>query len=216
VNFSLTVCIVTLCLSHEERKNQERNIMRTTNLLILCSLFIVPSLFSLLPATAAAGNSPVHMATDKTRYAQGEPIKLSVTNATDIPVWYIGYSQPDLVFWALERANKESWLSMGFRLLSIEGGKAICRIVHYERPVGVVRELSAQSNLDYEWSQEICRPQIVTKSSAPELLEQGQYRFVLRYSVNTVKAENIEDEPWKRPIDLGEKEMVYSNAFTVE
>ena len=50
----------------------------------------------------------------------------------------------------------------------------------------------------------------------PEMIERGRYRFVLRYSLETVKSENVKAEPWKRPIELGERKVAYSNEFVLE
>lgn len=53
-------------------------------------------------------------------YVCGEIVKLKVTNNLDIPIWYIGYPQRDLVFWELERAQSDGWQGMDFRLPVIE------------------------------------------------------------------------------------------------
>jgi len=156
------------------------------------------------------------MATDKTRYARGEMIKLVVTNSLDIPIWYISYPQPDLIFWTIERAKDNGWHSVGFRLPRIEEGKEVCRIAMYERPIGVVTALKPHSDLVYEWNQKICPIQIVTTSTEPEIIERGRYRFVLHYSLETVKSVNVKAEPWKRPIELGETRVAYSNEFVLE
>jgi len=42
-----------------------------------------------------------------------------------------------------------------------------------------------------EWNQKICLIKIVTESAEPEILESGRYRFVMHYSLDTVKSENI-------------------------
>jgi hypothetical protein len=57
---------------------------------------------------------------------------------------------------------------------------------------------------------------IAIKSTEPEMIERGMYRFVLHYSLNTVKSENVEAEPWKRLIELGETKIAYSNEFVLE
>ena len=36
------------------------------------------------------------------------------------------------------------------------------------------------------------------------------------YSLDTVKSEDIQTKPWKRPIELGEMKVVYSNEFDLE
>ena len=156
------------------------------------------------------------MATDKTQYVRGERVKLEVTNSLDIPIWYIGYPQPELVFWTIERAKDNGWHSLGFRLPLIEEGIEVCRIAMYERPIGVVMDLKPHSDLLYEWNQKICPIKILPESTEPEMIERGRYRFALSYSLNTVKFENIETEPWKRPIDLGQTKVVYSNEFILE
>ena len=90
---------------------------------------------------SVAGTLFISMTTDRTRYVRGEMIKLVVTNNLDIPIWYIGYSQPDLVFWTIERAKDNGWHNVGFRLPLVEAGKEVCRIAMYERPIGVVTDL---------------------------------------------------------------------------
>jgi hypothetical protein len=165
---------------------------------------------------AAAETSSISMATDKTRYVRGEMIKLVVTNSLDIPIWYIGYPQPELVFWTIERAKDNRWRRLGFRLPLIEESREVCRIAMYERPIGVVRDLKPHSDLFYEWNQKICPIKKVTGSTEPEMLESGRYRFVFRYSLDTVRSENLETEPWKRPIELGAIRIAYSNEFILE
>jgi hypothetical protein len=107
--------------------------------------------------SAAAETSSVSMATDMTLYVRDEMIKLVVINNLDIPIWYIGYPQRDLVFWTIERAKDKGWHSLGFHLPLIEANKEVCRIVMYERPIGVVMDLKPHSALLYEWNQKICR-----------------------------------------------------------
>lgn len=158
----------------------------------------------------------VAVTTDKTQYVRGEMVKLKVTNNLDTSIWYIGYPQRDLVFWELERAQSNGWQSMDFRLPVVEGDREACRIILYEQPVGVVTELKPHSDLLYEWNQKICPFKTVTESFEPEMVERGKYRFVFHYSLVTVKSENVETEPWKRPIDLGETKTVYSNEFVLE
>jgi hypothetical protein len=192
--------------------------MRNTGVLLVIALLIVPLLLGNSMKSSTAETSSISVATSKTRYVRGEMIKLVVTNSLDVPIWYIGYPQPDLIFWTIERAKDNGWHSVGFRLPLIEAGKEVCRIAMYERPIGVVTDLKPHSDLLYEWNQKICplKIKIVTKSTEPEMIERGRYRFVLRYSLETVKSENIKAEPWKRPIDLGETKVAYSNEFVLE
>jgi hypothetical protein len=156
------------------------------------------------------------MTTDKMQYVLGEMVKLKVTNNLDIPVWYIGYSQRELVFWDIEKAQDNDWQRMNFRLSFIEGGIAVCRLALYERPIGDVTELKPHSDLLYEWNQKICVFKKATDPTKPEMIERGRYRFKLIYSLDTVESKNIETEPWKRPVDLGEIKVVYSNEFVLE
>jgi hypothetical protein len=156
------------------------------------------------------------MATDKTHYTSVEMVKLKVTNNRDIPIWYISYPQRDLVFWNLERAQDNGWESLDFRMPLIEGSIEVCWLILYEQPIGDVTELKPHSALLYEWNQKICLFKTVTKPTEPEMIERGRYRFALRYSLDTVRTEDIETEPWKRPIDLGEINVVYSNEFVLE
>ena len=189
--------------------------MRSTTLLLIIGLLIIP-LLGCSMKSATAETSSISMATDMTRYVRGEMIKLLVTNSLDIPIWYIGYPQCDLVFWTIERAKDNGWHSLSFRLPLIEKGREVCLITMYERPIGVVMDLKPHSDLLYEWNQKICLLKIVTESTEPKMIERGRYRFVLRYSLDTVKSENVETEPWKRLIDLGEIKVVYSNEFVLE
>ena len=190
--------------------------MRRKSLLPIIGSLIIQLLLGGSIKGSSAETSSIYMATDKTRYARGEMIKIVVTNNLDTPIWYIGYPQRELVFWRIEQAKENRWQSLGFRLPLIEEGREVCRIVMYERPIGVAMELRPHSNLLYEWNQKICLLKIVTESTEPEMLESGRYRLVLRYSLDTMKSENLETEPWKRPIDLGEIEVVYSNEFVLE
>lgn len=156
------------------------------------------------------------MATDKTHYARLDMVKLKVTNNLDVPIWYIGYPQRDLVFWEIEKAQDKSWQGLVFRLPLIEGSTEVCRLILYERPIGGLAELAPLSELLYEWNQKICLFETLTEPSEPRMIEKGRYRFAFRFSLDTVKSEDIEAEPWKRPIDLGETEIVYSNEFTLD
>lgn len=184
--------------------------------MLIINLLIIPLLVSSSIKSATAETLSISMATDKTRYVQGEMIKLLVTNDLDIPIWYIGYPQRELVFWKIERAKDNGWHGLGFRLPLIEEGREVCRIAMYERPIGVVMDLKPHSNLLFEWNQKICLIKIVTESTQPEMIERGRYRFVLRYSLDTVKSEGVKTEPWKRPVDLGEIKVIYSNEFILE
>jgi hypothetical protein len=190
--------------------------MRSTTLLLIMGVLIIASLLGNSTKSATAETSSISMASDRTRYVRGEMIKLVVTNKLDVPIWYIGYPQRDLVFWTIERAKDNRWHSLGFRLPLIEAGKEVCRMAMYERPIGVVMDLKPHSNVLYEWNQKICPLTIVTKSTEPEMIERGRYRFVLRYSLDMVKSENVKTEPWKRPIELGETKVAYSNEFVLE
>lgn len=186
------------------------------SLWLIIGLLIIPLLLCCSGQRATAETPSIFIATDKTRYVRGEMIRLVVRNSLDVPIWYIGYPQRDLVFWSIEKARDNRWHSIGFRLPLIEEGREVCRIAMYERPIGVVMDLRPHSELLYEWNQKICLLKIVTEPTEPEVIEPGRYRFVLRYSLNTVKSENVETEPWKRPIELGEITVVYSNEFVVE
>jgi hypothetical protein len=155
------------------------------------------------------------MATDKTQYVWGDTVKLEVTNGLDVPIWYIDYPQRDLVFWEIERARDDGWEGLDIRLPLIEGGIEVCRIILYEEPVGAVAELKAHSDLLYEWNQKTCQFKTVTEPFEPEIIGRGRYRFALTYSLDTVN-QDVESEPWKRPIDLGETKVVYSNEFVLE
>jgi len=190
--------------------------VRIVNFGMVMGLLLIPLLLGFSLQSATAETSSISIATDKTRYARGEMIKLVVANSLDIPIWYIGYPHPDLVFWTIERAKDDGWRRLGFRLPLIVEGREVCQIAMYERPIGVVMELRPHSDLLYEWNQKICLLKIVTESTESEMLESGRYRFVLRYSLDTVKSEDLETEPWKRPIELGEIKVVYSNEFILE
>jgi uncharacterized protein YceK len=166
--------------------------------------------------TSSATPPSIAIATDKTQYVSGETVKLTVTNNLDVPIWYIGYPQPDLAFWDIETAKSNGWQPLDFRLPRIEGSREVCRIIMYERPIGAVMELKPHSDLFYDWNKKICSYKTVTEPFEPEMIERGRYRFALHYSLDTVKSEDIETEPWKRPIELGETKMVYSNEFVLE
>ena len=158
----------------------------------------------------------ITMTTDKRQYAEGEAVKLKVTNNLGIPIWYISYYQRDLSFWGIEKAQGNDWQALNFPLPFIEQGIEVCRIAMYERPIGDVTELKLHSDLLYEWNQNICLFKKGTEPTEPEMIERGRYRFVLRYSLDTVKLENVDTEPWKRPVELGKIKVVYSNEFLLE
>lgn len=169
------------------------------------------------PVTSPSSNTSlsVVMTTDKTQYVSGETIKLKITNNLDSPIYYIDYIQEDLVFWDLEIAQDTGWQRLDFRMPMIEGGKEFCVIDLYERPTGAVTELKPHSDLLYEWNQKICYFRTVTELFEPEMIDRDRYRFSLRYSLDKVETEDIETEPWKRPIDLGETKLAYSNEFII-
>ena len=189
--------------------------MKIVNPRLIVGLLIISLLVG---ASQASGTRPpsIAMGTDKAQYIRGEMVKLRVTNNLDNPIWYIGYPQRDLFFWTIERAQDNGWHRLSFRLPMIEKGRGVCRIIMHERPIGVVMDLKSHSDLLYEWNQKICLIKIVTESTEPEVIERGRYRFALRYSLDTVESENVETEPWKRPIELGEIKIVYSNEFVLE
>lgn len=190
--------------------------MRSASLGLIIGLLIITLLVGSCVPSGTAAPPLITMVTDKMHYARGETVTLKATNNLDISIWYIGYPQRDLVFWTIERAKENGWHSLVFRLPLIEEGREVCRIAMYERPIGVVMDIKPHSDLLYEWNQKICLLKIVTESTEPEIIERGRYRFVLRYSLDTVKSENVEAEPWKRPIDIGEIKVVYSNEFILE
>jgi hypothetical protein len=167
-------------------------------------------------AKPPSGPSSITMATDKTNYAPAEIIKLKVSNSLHVPIWYIGYPQRDLRFWEIERAQSNGWQRLHFRLPVIEGGREVCRLRMYEQPIGQVTELKPHCDLLYEWNQKICPAMTPTKPSVPQMIERGRYRFALRYSMETVKTEDVKTKPWKRPIDLGGTKEVHSNEFVLE
>jgi hypothetical protein len=167
------------------------------------------------PPPAAADVPSLTLVTDRTWYTRGDVITLTMTNGLDVPVWFIGYPQRDLAFWDIERARNTSWERLDIRLPVTEGGSGVCRLVLYERPVGVVMELKPHADLRYEWDQKLCTGMNVTGTSVPEGAEPGRYRFAVRYSLDTVKADHPDTEPWKRPVDLGGTTTGYSNAFVV-
>ncbi len=163
-------------------------------------------------------NSFVAVVTNKKLYSQGESIKIKVKNNLTVPIWYINFTQRDLVFWSLEKFQNNMWEALYFRLPVMENGKEICRLTMYERPIGVVKALLPNSLIDYKWNQKLCRFEgaNVTKQFDPKVLDRGKYRLTFRYSLKTVKVENNDTEPWRRPLDLGETQLVYSNEFTVK
>lgn len=190
-------------------------------LIILLGAFLLTSgcsepVTETTPTSSAAPPPSIAIATDKTQYVSGETIKLKVTNNLEVPIWYIGYPQPDLAFWYIETAKSNDWQRLDFRLPRIEESREVCRIILYERPIGALAELKPHSDLFYEWNQKICLYKTVTEPFEPETIERGRYRFAFHYSLDTVKSEDIETEPWKRPIELGETEIVYSNEFVLK
>ena len=189
--------------------------MRSIGSGLIAGFFIISLVLILWLSNGTSTPPSILMATDKTHYDQGETIKLEVTNNLDSSVWYIDYPQYDLVFWGIEKAQDDVWRHLEFRLPVIEGGVEVCRLILYERPVGDLTEMKPNSALLYQWNQKICLFETVTAPSEPGMLEQGRYRFALTYSLYTVKSGDTETEPWKRPIELGETKIVYSNEFVV-
>ncbi|XOF32449.1 MAG: hypothetical protein ACL93V_10405 [Candidatus Electrothrix sp. YB6] len=158
----------------------------------------------------------IAITTDRTQYIWNEIVSLKITNNLDIPIWYIGYPQPDLVFWKIEKYQNNEWKRMNFWLPFQEGDIEICRMTLYEQPIGFITGLKADDSLVYEWNQKICSSKGGFASVPPDSIERGKYRFAFRYSLHTVKTEDVESEPWKRPIELGEAHIVYSNEFVLE
>jgi hypothetical protein len=176
-------------------------------------------LSSISAACAHKGASPalsVIMATDKSRYGADEVVRLKITNNLDVSLWYIGFSLPGLSFWQLESARGGNWQDAGLHLPLIDQGVEVCRFIMLERPVGSVTELQPASDLEDAWNQKTCVFRSITEPTEPERVEKGRYRFVLRYSLETVKTEKPEAEPWKRPVELGRTTVVYSNEFVLE
>lgn len=184
---------------------------------LLSILGLISSLLLLTYSPSHAAETPsISMATNKPQYTQGEIVKLVVTNNLDTPIWYINYPQPDLVFWEIEKAADDAWHRINFRLPTSRPNQEACRLAMYERPIGTPQQLKPNANLSYEWDQHICPLTIVSDSFTAKTINRGKYRFALHYSFDTIKLENIEAEPWKRPIDLGKTTIVYSNEFLLE
>ncbi len=121
----------------------------------------------------------IAMATDKMQYVRGEIVKLKVTNSLDVPIWYIGYPQRDLVFWEIERSQNNSWQRLDFRLPIIEEDREVCQIIMYERPIGTVTELKPHSELLYEWNQKICQFKTVTEPFESEKMRLGNSKLFM-------------------------------------
>lgn len=200
-------------LSQPKPQRGER--LRSAGSGLVLGFFIISLLAGSCTPNGTATPQSVTMATDKTQYVWGDAVKLEVTNGLDVPIWYIDYPQRDLVFWEVQRAQDNGWEGVDFRLPLIEGGAGVCRIIMYEPPVGAVAELKAHSDLLYEWNQQICPLGRATETFEPEMIERGRYRFALTYSLDTMN-QDVEAEPWKRPIELGETKVVYSNEFVLE
>ena len=98
--------------------------MRRKSLLPIIGSLIIQLLLGGSIKGSSAETSSIYMATDKTRYARGEMIKIVVTNNLDTPIWYIGYPQRELVFWRIEQAkeNNHSYL--------VELSILCCRLLH--------------------------------------------------------------------------------------
>lgn len=190
--------------------------MRPMALLPILPFLTIPSLLLPPARPSALDASSISLATDKTRYLPGDLIRLVVTNRSDSPIWYIAYPQPDLVFWALETPTDQGWRSLAFRLPLIDTGGPICRLAMYERPIGVATDLQPHSTLSYDWHQQMCVFETPADSPPPQVLQPGRYRFLFRYSLDTVTSENLDTAPWKRPVELGDLEVAYSNEFIVE
>ena len=186
-----------------------------TSGLIIGLMTISLTIGSCTPIVTSATLSIV-MTTDKMQYGKGDIVKLKVTNNLDIPIWYIWYSQRDLPFWEIEKNLNNDWQRMNYPLPFSDGGREVCQLTLLERPIGVVKELKPHSELFFGWNQKICVFKKVTEPTEPEMIERGRYRFVFRYSLDTVKSENAETQPWKRPVELGEMEVIYSNEFVFE
>ncbi len=158
----------------------------------------------------------ITMTTDKMRYAREETIKLKVANGLEVPIWYLDYTQPDLVFWELERAQKKGWERLDFFLPVTEGGKEVCVVTLYEQPIGSVVQLKPNSKILYQWNQRICPRKTISSPYDAETIAQGRYRFSFTYSLKTVRSQDTETKPWKRPIELSNTKVVYSNEFVIK
>ena len=195
--------------------------MRGTSSRLLIGLAFTLLILGSCPSNRGSTNNKastrpsVVMTTDKTHYSARETVTLKVTNHLG-PIWYIGYPQRDLVWWDIEKAQDNAWNSVHMRMPLIEGGVEACRLILYEQPIGEVTELKSGSALRYEWNQHICLFDTGPQSTQPELIERGRYRCALRYSVSTVNTPGIETQPWKRPTELAEVDVIYSNEFFLE
>jgi len=159
----------------------------------------------------------VIITTDKTEYEQGETIEITVRNGLDIPIWYVDFTQQDLRFWDIEKFEGDKWENLGFRLPVKEYGKEVCYIKLYERPIGHVVELKSNSEFSREWNQKICLLEITKEQPfEPIFIEKGRYRFVFEYGLETTKLPEPEKEPWKRPVDLADVKVIYSNEFVIK
>jgi len=158
-------------------------------IVVLATIILVHGFwFSNTTCTPATSNTQtaVVMLTDEERYAQGARIRLSVQHSLATPIWYIGYAESDLAFWTIERAENKEWTELPFRLPVIDDDTAVCRLVLHEPPIGQVTDLQPNTELVYEWNQQICIFNTPTEPTAPELIARGRYRFALKYSLTTV------------------------------
>jgi len=128
---------------------------------------------------------------------------------------YVDYPEPDIAFWEIERAENNRWEPIDFRLPFVESGTEVCRVTFYEAPVGLVKQLPPGFRRVHRWNQRVCTFKSLTAPFPPARLGPGRYRLCLPFSLGTVTRDS-RNEPWKRPLDLGAVQRVYSRPFSVQ
>ena len=146
----------------------------------------------------------VTIATDKTEYAQGETVKITVRNSLSKSVWREeecdGFS-----FWGLQKLENSEWKWLNFSLPYLEKEKEVCDFVLCERTEPI--KFKSGFELSYDWRLSICKwpeKSIGVPKTEPKHIEEGTYRISFTYGLN------------KEGFNLLEKKTIYSNEFTIK
>ncbi len=154
--------------------------------------------------TAPTPTQEVTIATDKTKYVQGETVKIAVKNGLGKSVWRFGECG-GIFFWGLQKLENGEWKRLNFSFPYLEKEKEVCYFISCERVEPV--EFKSGFELSYDWRLSICEwpeKSIGVPKTEPKRIEKGTYRISFTYGLN------------KEDFDLLEEKTIYSNEFTIK
>ncbi|MDP1710545.1 MAG: hypothetical protein Q8L46_01225, partial [candidate division WWE3 bacterium] len=127
----------------------------------------------------------VAVTADKTKYKQGETVRVTVRNGLDRSVWYFGgCGSPQ--FWSLSKLEDNGWKGVDFFLPDLAEGREVCSVKLCERQEPW--ELKSGSTVEHDWRGSICEwpsePTTGIPKIEPELIEEGTYRISFTYGLS--------------------------------